>query len=446
MSHTLSVSTPDRSLDQTIRLLDRLFPPPRTFTIRLWNGLSLPAAGSSTFGLTLNHPGALRQMFRPPVELSLGEAYIHRDFDVDGDFIAALGLHELIFKRALTAAEWINLGRDWLALPDARLNRSGGRGPARMRGAVHSRERDRAAIQYHYNVGNEFYALWLDRRLQYSCAYFPTGTEDLDTAQERKLDHICRKLRLQPDERLLDIGCGWGGLLLFAAERYGVRAVGVTLSDRQAEYAQAWIQQSGLTDRVEVRLQDYRDLQGESFDKIVSVGMFEHVGRSHLPDYFAQARRLLKDGGLFLNHGIASWPGVDGGRGAKVGLRQRLERRIMGEGMFSQRYIFPDGELEPVSEVNLTAERAGFEVRDVENLREHYALTLRHWLRRLEQNRAQAISLTDEVTYRTWRLFLAASAYGFDTGQTTVNQTLLSKTVRGRAGVPLTRADLYTHA
>ena len=443
MSHAASFSTTDQLVNRTVSFLDRIFPPPRTFGIRLWDGTGLQANRTAPFTLILNYPGALRRMFSPPIELSLGEAYIYGDFDVEGDLVAILSLHSALADRTLRASDLIAIGREFLALPRTSSARSAGRGPAQISGAVHSRERDRAAIQYHYNVGNEFYALWLGRRMQYSCGYFPTGTEELDAAQEKKLEHICRKLRLKPGEYLLDIGCGWGGLAMYAAEKYNVQVLGVTLSDKQADYANDQITRAGLNDRVEVRLQDYRDLQTASFDKIVSVGMFEHVGRSHLPEYFAQVQRLLKPGGLFLNHGIAYWPGIEFGRQTTSGLQEWIGRRIFGAGSFSQHYIFPDGELVPVSEVNLTAERSGFEVRDVENLREHYALTLRHWLTRLEQGRAKATALTNAVTYRTWRLFLASSIYGFETGNINVNQTLLARPSNGQSGVPLTRADLY---
>ncbi len=443
MTRAMSLSTTDQIVRRTIALIDRIFPPPRAFAIRLWNGLELPGNDGQSFRLVLNHSGALRRMFNPPIELSLAEAYIYGDFDIDGDIFAVFSLLNDIFKRSLSVHEVLSLGRDLLALPDDGSARLTGRGPARLSGAIHSRERDRAAIQYHYNIGNEFYALWLGRRMQYSCGYFPTGTEDLDTAQAKKLEHICRKLRLKPGERLLDIGCGWGGLAMVAAEKYGVQVLGVTLSDKQVGWANEQIAQEGLTDRVTIQLQDYRDLQSESFDKLVSVGMFEHVGRRHLPEYFAQAHRLLKPGGLFLNHGIAYWPGIQHGDEELSGWQQLIEQRIFGSGSFSQHYIFPDGELEPVSEVNLIAERSGFEVRDVENLREHYALTLRNWVNRLEQHRDEAIRLTDEVTYRTWRLYMSGSAYGFETGSLNVNQTLLAKPVDGKSHVPMTRADLY---
>ncbi len=443
MSHAMPLSTVDPIVNRSVRFIDRIFPPPRAFTIRLWNGTTLAADGSAPFSLVLNHRGALRRMFTPPIELSLAEAFIYGDFDIDGDVFSSFALLNVIFNRSRALNEVITIGRDLIALPGDGPARSVGRGPAKLHGTVHSRERDRAAIQYHYNVGNEFYALWLGRRMQYSCGYFPTGTEDLDAAQEKKLEHICRKLRLKPGERLLDIGCGWGGLAMYAAEKYRVHVLGVTLSDKQVEYANAENVRAELSDRVTIKLQDYRDLQSESFDKIVSVGMFEHVGRSHLPEYFAQANRLLKPGGFFLNHGIAYWPGIEYGNRQRSGWRQLIEQRVSGGGSFSKRYIFPDGELEPVSEVNLIAERSGFEVRDVENLREHYALTLRQWVNRLEQHREEAIRLTNEVTYRTWRLYMAGSAYGFETGNLNVNQSLLAKPIRGRSNMPLTRADLY---
>ena len=443
MSHTLTVSMHDHVTDVTLRLLERIFPPPRDFDIRLWNGITLPAAGRSSFTLVLHHPAALRRMFSPPIERSLGEAFIYGDYDLEGDLVAAFTLIHVIFERPRSPAHFARIARDLLLLTHDGPAHPIGRGRAHLSGVKHTRERDRAAIQYHYDVGNAFYALWLDRSMQYSCAYFPDGTEDLDTAQERKLEHICRKLRLQPGERLLDIGCGWGGLARYAAERFGAQVVGVTLSEKQAAYANERIAQAGLSDRVAVRLQDYRDLRDESFDKIVSVGMFEHVGRSQLPEYFAQVYRLLKPGGLFLNHGIASWRGIRQGQPKLNSLTKWLARRILGAQTFSQSYIFPDGELEPVSEVNLLAEQTGFEVRDVENLREHYARTLRHWVRRLEERRAEAIQLADEVTYRTWRFYMSASAYGFGAGYINVNQSLLSRPDRGRSNLPLTRADLY---
>jgi cyclopropane-fatty-acyl-phospholipid synthase len=419
-------------------LIERLFPQPRPFRVRLWNGIELPASAEPGCTLVLQHAGALRRMFKPPLELSLGEAFIRNDFDIEGDIFSIFALLESFAGRSFSAQDTTKIALDLLALPAATQAPLQGRGPARLRGQVHSRERDRAAIQYHYDVGNDFYTLWLDRNLQYSCAYFPTGMEDLDTAQEQKMEHICRKLRLQAGERLLDIGCGWGGLARYAAQRHGVQALGVTLSKNQKAYAADQIERAGLEGRVAVELKDYRELGDETFDKIVSVGMFEHVGRAHLPEYFAQVYRLLKPGGLFLNHGISR-------RADTAPARQDfVQKRILGRGLFLQKYIFPDGELTPVSQVNVMAEAAGFEVRDVENLREHYALTLHHWVDRLAKRREEAVKASDEVTYRTWRLYMSASAYGFESGNINVNQTLLAKmTSTGKSNVPFSRADLY---
>jgi len=438
VTHAATELIPERDARRTAALLEVIFPPPRRFGIRLWEGSELPHEGRPSFQLVLNHPGALHRMFKPPIELSLGEAFIWNDFDIEGDIFSAFPLMDEIASRGFTSGEILQLGLGLLSMPTSGPPRMHGRGPVHARGAVHSRERDRQVVQYHYDVGNDFYQLWLDRNLQYSCGYFPTGSEDLDAAQELKMEHICRKLRLQPDEKLLDIGCGWGGLARYAASKHGVKVLGVTLSKNQKAYADEQAAKAGLSDVVTVELRDYRDLGDESFDKMVSVGMFEHVGRSHLPEYFAQTYRLLKPGGLFLNHGIsrraASTAGSDG----------LLPNLIFGQGSFSQKYIFPDGELEPVSDVNVMAEQAGFEVRDLENLREHYALTIRNWVRRLAEHREEAIRASNEVTYRTWRLYLSASVYGFESGSINVNQTLLAKmTPNGWSSVPLSRADLY---
>jgi cyclopropane-fatty-acyl-phospholipid synthase len=455
MSSSLSLSSTDAAIDATISLIEWLFPSPRPFAVRLWDGTELPAPADAC--LMLNHSGALRRMLTLPIELSLGEAYIYGDFDIEGNIFAVFPALEALAGRSFSLSELFALARQIRSLPRSGPKQFIERGRARLHGRSHSRARDRAAIQYHCDVGNDFYELWLDHYRQYSCAYFGDGAEDLDTAQERKLEHICRKLRLKPGERLLDIGCGWGGLMLYAAEKYGVRVLGITFSKEQAIYANTCIARAGFGDRASVKLRDYRDVGAETFDKIVSVGMFEHVGRSQLPEYFAQAYRHLRPGGLFLNHGIsrrAPWlhrmnrrvelchtPDM---RPIQISAWQRfVERRILGTGSFIQQYVFPDGELLPVSEVNMLAEQAGFEVRDVENLREHYALTLRHWGERLEARRVDAIKLAGEEVYRTWRLYMAASAYGFATGRINVNQTLLASPATGQSKLPLTRADLY---
>lgn len=426
---------------RTSRFLDALFPHPRVHAMRLWQGTILPAThGTPQFILSFNNPGTVRRVFSPPVELNGAEAFIRGEFDIQGDIFSAFGLLRQMAAALRAATSAGTLLRYWLSLPHEPQPTTSQR-RAELSGAKHSKQRDQAAIQHHYDVGNDFYALFLDPRMIYSCAYFPTGTEALATAQERKLDMICRKLRLQPDERVLDIGCGWGGWVIYAAQHYDIRALGVTLSTQQHALANERIQAAGLSDRVEVKLLDYRDLGDSTFDKLVSIGMFEHVGRSHLPEYFAHAHRLLKPGGVFLNHGISlgNLPALQ-----RRSRSNRLsDRLIMGNGLFSERYIFPDGELAPLSEVNLMAEAAGFEVRDVENWREHYALTLRHWVHRLEANQAEAIQLNGEALYRTWRLYMAGSAEGFDSGRMNVNQTLLAKPDAGRSKLPWSRVDWY---
>jgi cyclopropane-fatty-acyl-phospholipid synthase len=460
VAHTASLASTNPAVRHAESFLELVLPPPRSFSVRFWDGTELPASGRSTFSLVINHAAALRRMFTPPLELSLGEAFIYRDFDIEGDIVAAAAAMDTLGPLRYSLGDMLTVARVFLALPQIGRDRpQNGRGPARLSGSLHSRERDRAAVRYHYDVGNEFYALWLDPYMQYSCAYFPTGKEDLTTAQQRKLEHICRKLRLKPGERLLDIGCGWGGLARYAAQTYGAEVLGVTLSQKQADYANEQIARASLAQVAAVKVQDYRDLGAEAFDKIVSVGMFEHVGRSRLPEYFAQAYRLLKPGGLFLNHGISlraqlkHTASVDersgdprAPRAVPASAWQRwVEQTILGSGTFSGRYIFPDGELTPVSEVNAVAEAAGFEVRDVENLREHYAFTLRQWVNRLAARQTEAVNLVGEVTYRTWRLYLAGSAHGFESGRINVNQTLLAKLAEGgQVNLPYSRADLYT--
>ncbi len=299
----------------------------------------------------------------------------------------------------------------------------------KLRGHRHSLDRDHAAVTFHYNLSNDFYRLWLDRGMVYSCAYFKSPSDDLDDAQEQKLDYLCRKLRLRPGQRLLDIGCGWGGLILYAAENFGVHTTGITLSERQAELTRARITARGLETRSEVRLCDYRSIGNESYDAIVSVGMAEHVGREQLPNYFSIAYRSLKPRGVFLNHAI--------GEGV-------VARPDNTGGSFIERYVFPDGDIPPLPIMLGAAESAGFEIRDVENLREHYGLTLVHWLRRLQEHHVQAQSFVSEETYRVWRLYLAGCGHGFRRGQIAIYQTLLAKLDQsGSANLPLTRADWY---
>lgn len=402
--------------------------PPGDFAVVLWTGERLgPATGvAPRFTLRLAHAGALRRMLWPPGELSLAGAFIRGDFDVEGDLIAAFALRERFSARPATLLQALRLA----AAPPA--PGSGARA-ARLRGPIHSRERDALAVRHHYDLGNDFYALWLDRRMVYSCAYFPSEAASLEEAQAAKLELICRKLRLAPGERLLDVGCGWGGLVTWAAERHGVEAVGVTLSRPQAEWARARIEALGLAGRCRVEVMDYRDLGDQAFDKVASVGMFEHVGRRRLPEYFRQVHRLLRPGGVFLNHGIAA-----------LEPRPPLWRRLLlREGEFIERYIFPDGEVPPFPATAAAADEAGLELRDVESLREHYALTLRAWLAALERRRDEAIREVGEGTYRAWRLYLAGSADDFDRAGIGVYQALYVRPQDGRSGLPLGREDWY---
>jgi cyclopropane-fatty-acyl-phospholipid synthase len=395
----------------------------RDFQIRLWDGTIWGDDKQPRFTLVLKHPGALREMFLRPSELSLGEAFIYDDFDIEGDIEAAFDLADYLFGQDRSLWEKLNLGERLHKLPKSDHPRS----DLHLVGTVHSRERDRQAVRYHYDLPSEFYALWLDRHMVYSCAYFATPDDDLDSAQVRKLDYVCRKLRLRPGERILDIGCGWGGLLTHAVAHYGVQAVGITLSVPQAEFARHRLREAGLHDRCRVEVADYRDLNhGQQYDKILSIGMFEHVGEALLPEYFHRTWDLLRPGGVFLNHGIA----------------YSATYRRCGPS-FSDRYVFPDSELVPIHTTLRAAELIGFEVRDVESLREHYALTLHHWVRRLENHAEEARRIARDINYRIWRLYMAGAAHGFRSGRLNLFQALLAKPAHGRSGLPLTRDDWY---
>ncbi len=377
--------------------------------LELWDGERIPLSENPAVVFRLTSPTALRYVLKPSMS-SLGEAFVEGYIDIEG------ALREII-----RAGE--------------QMARSAGNQPWRSmlrRLHAHTRVSDSEAIRYHYDVSNDFYALWLDRNMVYSCAYYQTGGEDIHTAQEQKLEYICRKLRLKPGERLLDIGCGWGGLIRWAAKHHGVRATGITLSENQFAYARERIAREGLANRCEVRLQDYRDVPGEKcFDKIVSVGMFEHVGLKNLPLYFATAHRLLADDGVFLNHGITAMDPDN----RSVGL---------GAGEFIERYVFPDGELPHLTLAVDTMSRQGFEVVDVESLRRHYARTLGQWSERLEAQRETALSLAGRKRYRIWQLYLAGCAHAFERGWVSIHQILAVKGLNnGRFILPWTRADLY---
>ncbi|HSU15111.1 cyclopropane-fatty-acyl-phospholipid synthase family protein [Longimicrobium sp.] len=430
----------DSAVRAAAAFLRRLFPVPRPFDVRLWEGTVLPADGEPGFTLAVARPGALRRMFRIPLALSLGEAYGRGDFEIEGDVWTAAPGIQAYRENIRSARDVREIARLWRALPKDGFA-GGAVGRARLGAAEGSREWDLKGIRYHYDAGNDIYRLFLGRRMLYSCAYFATGAEDLDAAQELKLEHICRKLRLRPGHRLLDIGCGWGGLVIYAAERFGVRALGVTLSQAQHDLAVRRVAEAGVRDRVEIRIQDYRDLREEPFDRVASVGMFEHVGGPRLPQYFARIFGLMKPGGLFLNHGIGGR--VSPGRSVRLAAEKALTEKLVGSAEFRRRYIFPTGDLVSVSEANLPAERAGFEVRDVENLREHYARTLQCWTRNLEANRDEVVRLEGEPKYRLRRIHMGVAAWQFAAGHLTLNQALLAKLDGGRASVPWSRADLY---
>ena len=424
--------TGDSAAAKTLEFLQGLLADfhPRNFSIVLWDGTSWePEPGQfSRFRWKINRPGALRSAFAESSALALAEAYIYGDFDFDGEL-------EGIFPLAdyLAGARWTKFQKLRLRMLLAELPADSGLQPLRpgnkLRGKLHSRERDRQAVSYHYDLSNDFYSLWLDPGMSYSCAYFSRADEDLASAQKRKLRYICRKLRLKPGERLLDIGCGWGGLVMHAAGEYGVNALGITLSQQQFELAERRILEAGLSGHCQVKLLDYRDVEEPgAYDKAVSIGMMEHVGEAMLPEYFRCAYRALRPGGVFLNHAIGTPAGY---------VRSR-------EPSFSDLYVFPDGEFVPIGTATLAAEQAGLEVRDVENLREHYAMTLHHWVRGMEQHREEARRVVDETTYRIWRLHMAGSGHYFRSGKLDLYQTLLVKNENGRSGLPLTRDDWYT--
>ncbi len=386
-------------------------------------------------------PGALARML-PPTENAFADAFLRGDIDIDGDTAGAIEATRGIDLRRLSpnevrrALRWsLELRRAHGADVPSPLSRPA----ARLAGARHSRARDLEAIRFHYDVGEAFFRLWLDRRLTYSCAYFERDDDpvrDLDAAQEAKLDLVCRKLDLRPGQRLLDIGCGWGSLIIHAAERYKVNAVGVTLSAHQADEANRRAALMGLEHRVRAEVRDYRDLaELGPFDAVASIGMFEHVGAANLPLYFQAAFGALAPGGRFLNHGIATSE-----RGAAAGSTAAAWRGGLRRATFTERYVFPDGELVPVERaVKAARDAAGFELLDVQSLRPHYALTLRAWVARLEASWDEAVAAAGAEVARTWRLYMAGARVGFEHGDLDVAQLLLARPADdGRpAGRPL---------
>jgi cyclopropane-fatty-acyl-phospholipid synthase len=424
--------------EKTRRILSEIFAgcPLEKVGVRLWDGSPWPDEQPRSATLALKHPGALTRMFLPGTEVGLAEAYLRNDFDIEGDIEAAFEVGDFLLSRLDDWKKKLKLGGLLIRLPEgdgsSMMQRAARQLLPRIRGKRHSPERDRRAVTFHYDVSNDFYQLWLDRRMVYSCAYFKSHNDLLDIAQEQKLDYICRKLRLRAGQRLLDIGCGWGALVIHAAKHFGVEAEGITLSEPQAKWARSRIAETGLRSKAKIELRDYREIAatGEFYDAIVSIGMAEHVGRERLPDYFAVAHRVLEPGGVFLNQAIAE----------DIVTRPGNPESLRGS--FIEHYVFPDGDIPPLPIMLRAAESSGFEVRDVENLREHYALTLRHWLHRLEAHHDEALRFVDEATYRVWRLYIAGSAHGFQRGHIAVYQTLLAKLRPfGESTLPLTRDD-----
>ena len=423
-SHDQRVERAARALRPLLRAMGE----DRTFDIRFWDGRTLRAPGGNpSFTLALRRPGALRRMLLPPTDLAIGEAYVHGDFDVEGDLYAFVSLSERLSDLHLSPADLARSALLLSSLTDTDADAPpGGRAAARLQGELHSAERDAQAVRYHYDVGNEFYALWLDRRMVYSCARFMTPEMSLDDAQLAKLDLVLDKLQLVDGMRLLDIGCGWGGLVIRACERWpGITAVGVTLSERQHELANQRIVEAGLADRCRVELLDYRSVPETfgRFDRIASVGMAEHVGRERIAAYFAAAAASLEPGGLFLNHAITRQPTRATAPGAIVG---GPLRRLLPARSFIDAYVFPDGDLLTLAEMLTAAQGAGFEVRHVESLRPHYARTLRHWVARLEAHWDEAVAAVGETTARTWRLYMSGAAIGFERAHLDLHQELLA--------------------
>ncbi|RKP49026.1 SAM-dependent methyltransferase [Trinickia fusca] len=375
----------------------------------LWDGQQLDFGQFAAPQVTLkvNHASALPLLLDPSLD-NLGEAYVKGKIDIEGKLSDIIDIGYSLAKSTVTNASKLARVRRYFS---------------------HTKTSDKKAIQYHYDVSNEFYKLWLDENMVYSCAYFENGNEDLATAQLKKIDHILTKIQLQPGQRLLDIGCGWGALVLRAAQKFGAQCVGVTLSQNQFDLATERVKAAGLADRIEIRLQDYRDVQGQ-FDRITSVGMFEHVGRKNLPDYFGKIRELLTDDGIAMNHGITSTD-YDSGETA------------LGGGEFIDRYVFPDGELPHIGLVLESLQRGGLEASDVESLRRHYAHTLDIWAENFEAKAEEAKKLVEDEKFRIWRVYLAGCAYAFEHDDVSLYQVVCRKAGRSAKTLPWSRRYMY---
>ena len=394
-----------------------------TVAVQLWDGSLFRCSEDVQCEMHIHHPGVLRDLILRRDLIKMAEAFIAGHIDVIGDFEVLFELETHLKNLKPDCRLCLKLIYDALRLPS--LNKCNYE--SRVKAVQRQQKNSRKTISHHYDVGNEFYRLWLGRNMVYSCAYFRNIEQSLDEAQSDKLDYLCRKLRLQPKQTLLDIGCGWGDLALWAAQYYGVTVHGITLSKEQHALAIRRVKQAKLEDCITIELRDYRDLPDDSvYDRVVSVGMFEHIGVNNFPQYFGKIKQILKPGGLFLNHGITS----------KDGWHNTPLTHFMNQ------YIFPDGELARISNVNDAMENAGFEIVDVESLRRHYALTLRHWVKALEANMKRATELTSIETFRLWRLYMSGCAYYFDEGSINVHQVLAGHQ-HDNLPHPLRRDDLY---
>ncbi|WP_333739750.1 cyclopropane-fatty-acyl-phospholipid synthase family protein [Streptomyces sp. IBSBF 2806] len=413
-------------------LVEQMLRAPFPVRVRAWDGSQAGPPGAPA--LVVRNRRALRRLLFKPGELGLARAWVAGDLDVEGDLYTALDLVSgLLWERgedartlarALRDPEFRTAARGLLKLAGLPLPPAPPREEIRRTGHLHTRRTDRRAISHHYDVGNDFYALVLGPSMVYSCAYWESADGTLEDAQRDKLELVCRKLDLSPGQRLLDVGCGWGSMAIHAAREHGARVVGITLSQEQAAYARKCVAEAGLTDRVEIRVQDYRDVADGPFDAISSIGMAEHVGSDKYLEYAHVLHALLKPGGRLLNHQIARRP--------------QRDEAAYGVDAFIDAYVFPDGELAPVSTTVGHLERAGFEVRDLEAIRDHYALTLRRWVGRLEEAWDRAVHLTSPGRARVWRLYMAASAVAFERNRIGVNQVLAVRTPEsGDSGMPL---------
>ncbi|MDQ2705565.1 MAG: cyclopropane-fatty-acyl-phospholipid synthase family protein [Pseudomonadota bacterium] len=400
------------------------------FAVRLWNGEQIGPAGGPV--LAINDPGIVGRALRRPVFTTLVELWVSKAIDVENgslfDIVERAPHGKL--KARLRQLPRLQLLRDlpMLLLSRGRASDMGGLAGRNPHVSGSSKE----AITHHYDISNDFYRLFLDERMVYSCGYFKDLENGIDQAQFDKLDHICRKLRLKPGERLLDIGCGWGAMLIHAAKHYGVAGHGVSLSEAQTALARERIRAEGLEDRITIEVKPYSELSG-SFDKISSIGMFEHLGLANHEAYFLAVRRLLKPGGIYLHHAITR----------RMKRDRRAWRRKAPAYKALIKYIFPGGEVDHIGMTVENLEAYGFEVHDVENLREHYARTCRLWAERLHARFDEAIAEVGEAKARLWLLYLTGCSLGFDGGSVLIYQTVATPRKKGSSGLPPTRADLY---